>query len=208
MCWCLKKCWQKPSTHWKRMVGCSFVQGAWVSSSPAVQPSHVLVHGFRNAYYRSVLRTRNIYHSTRPLRKMLHKTTQSKYGNSATWIGVQLVKFRQPSRIKLRTVPEVCRWRGGLLWIQSTILAAPKYLSPLTPADVQVVLLFFGSLTILAGITTFHSHGMDTSSSSTNAGAQIRQKRVLPSRSRRGGPGVGSCDVDLMILDTQKRQCM
>lgn len=33
-----------------------------------------------------------------------------------------------------------------------------------------------------------------------------RQKRVLPTRSRRGGPGVGSCDVDLMILDAQKRR--
>ncbi|KII93608.1 hypothetical protein PLICRDRAFT_121862 [Plicaturopsis crispa FD-325 SS-3] len=36
--------------------------------------------------------------------------------------------------------------------------------------------------------------------------AQPRQKRVLPSRSRRGGPGVGTCDVDLMILDTYKRK--
>ena len=34
-----------------------------------------------------------------------------------------------------------------------------------------------------------------------------RQKRVLPTRSRRGGPGIGSCDVDLMILDAQKRRC-
>ncbi|KAH7886069.1 hypothetical protein F5I97DRAFT_1199634 [Phlebopus sp. FC_14] len=33
-----------------------------------------------------------------------------------------------------------------------------------------------------------------------------RQKRVLPSRSRRGGPGIGSCDIDLMILDAQKRR--
>ena len=33
-----------------------------------------------------------------------------------------------------------------------------------------------------------------------------RQKRVLPSRSRRGGPGIGNCDVDLMILDAQKRR--
>ncbi|KAG1783560.1 hypothetical protein EV702DRAFT_3706 [Suillus placidus] len=33
-----------------------------------------------------------------------------------------------------------------------------------------------------------------------------RQKRVLPSRSRRGGPGIGSCDVDLMILDAQRRR--
>lgn len=33
-----------------------------------------------------------------------------------------------------------------------------------------------------------------------------RQKRVMPSRSRRGGPGIGSTDVDLMILETQKRK--
>ncbi|KAI0078858.1 hypothetical protein K474DRAFT_1739813 [Panus rudis PR-1116 ss-1] len=35
---------------------------------------------------------------------------------------------------------------------------------------------------------------------------QTRQKRVLPSRSRRGGPGVGSCDIDLMILETRRRR--
>jgi hypothetical protein len=38
-------------------------------------------------------------------------------------------------------------------------------------------------------------------------GLGIRQKRIMPSRSRRGGPGIGSTDVDLMILDTQKRKC-
>lgn len=38
-------------------------------------------------------------------------------------------------------------------------------------------------------------------------GMQTRQKRVLPSRSRRGGPGVGNCDVDVMILETRKRRC-
>ncbi|KAH9829452.1 uncharacterized protein C8Q71DRAFT_404946 [Rhodofomes roseus] len=31
-------------------------------------------------------------------------------------------------------------------------------------------------------------------------------KRVLPSRSRRGGPGVGSCETDMMILDTMRRR--
>ena len=36
--------------------------------------------------------------------------------------------------------------------------------------------------------------------------SQARQKRVLPSRSRRGGPGVGTCDIDVLILDTQKRK--
>ncbi|KDR85699.1 hypothetical protein GALMADRAFT_234716 [Galerina marginata CBS 339.88] len=46
---------------------------------------------------------------------------------------------------------------------------------------------------------------MDATSSST-ASAQGRLKRVLPSRARRGGPGVGTCDTDLLILDTYKRQ--
>ncbi|KAL4253577.1 hypothetical protein ABKN59_003453 [Abortiporus biennis] len=40
----------------------------------------------------------------------------------------------------------------------------------------------------------------------TRPGLQTRQKRVLPSRSRRGGPGVGSCDVDVLILETRKRR--
>lgn len=31
------------------------------------------------------------------------------------------------------------------------------------------------------------------------------QKRVLPTRSRRGGPGVGSSEIDLTILDAQRR---
>ncbi|KAM6498658.1 hypothetical protein JOM56_006606 [Amanita muscaria] len=35
---------------------------------------------------------------------------------------------------------------------------------------------------------------------------QTRKKRVQPTRSRRGGPGVGSCDVDMMILETHKRR--
>ena len=48
---------------------------------------------------------------------------------------------------------------------------------------------------------------MDSASSSTS-GAQNRQKRVLPSRSRRGGPGVGTCEVDILILETLKRRCM
>ncbi|PPR01917.1 hypothetical protein CVT24_001256 [Panaeolus cyanescens] len=46
---------------------------------------------------------------------------------------------------------------------------------------------------------------MDVASSSTTA-IQSRQKRVLPSRSTRGGPGVGNCDMDMLILDTQKRR--
>lgn len=42
--------------------------------------------------------------------------------------------------------------------------------------------------------------------SSEFSSLKSRQKRVLPSRSRRGGPGIGSCDVDLMILDAQRRR--
>lgn len=34
---------------------------------------------------------------------------------------------------------------------------------------------------------------------------ETRQKRTLPVRTRRGGPGVGSCDIDMNILDTLKR---
>ncbi|KAG6837650.1 hypothetical protein H0H93_004926 [Arthromyces matolae] len=45
---------------------------------------------------------------------------------------------------------------------------------------------------------------METSTSS--ASDQIRKKRVLPSRARRGGPSVGNCDTDIMILDTHRRR--
>ncbi|KAI0368841.1 hypothetical protein BV20DRAFT_997788 [Pilatotrama ljubarskyi] len=42
--------------------------------------------------------------------------------------------------------------------------------------------------------------------SSSREGMKTRQKRVLPTRSRRGGPGVGSCETDVMILETMKRK--
>ncbi|KAH9897750.1 hypothetical protein C8Q73DRAFT_682464 [Cubamyces lactineus] len=42
--------------------------------------------------------------------------------------------------------------------------------------------------------------------SSSKEGMKTRQKRVLPARSRRGGPGVGSCESDVMILETMKRK--
>ncbi|KAF9531908.1 hypothetical protein CPB83DRAFT_47300 [Crepidotus variabilis] len=45
---------------------------------------------------------------------------------------------------------------------------------------------------------------MDGPSSATSANS--RQKRVLPSRSRRGGPGLGTCDVDNLILETRRRK--
>ncbi|KAF7796568.1 hypothetical protein EIP86_007749 [Pleurotus ostreatoroseus] len=49
--------------------------------------------------------------------------------------------------------------------------------------------------------------GPSTAAANTpKSGMQTRPKRVLPSRSRRGGPGVGSCDVDVMILETRKRR--
>lgn len=47
------------------------------------------------------------------------------------------------------------------------------------------------------------------SSSSTSAatlGRQTRQKRVNPSRSSKGCPGMGNCEADTIILETQKRQ--
>ncbi|KAF9567801.1 hypothetical protein CPC08DRAFT_519916 [Agrocybe pediades] len=46
---------------------------------------------------------------------------------------------------------------------------------------------------------------MEQGSSST-VSASGRMKRVLPARTRRGGPGVGSCDADILILETSKRQ--
>ncbi|KAF5313248.1 hypothetical protein D9619_002609 [Psilocybe cf. subviscida] len=45
---------------------------------------------------------------------------------------------------------------------------------------------------------------MDASSSSNTGSGP--QKRVLPARSRRGGPGLGTCDVDVMILEAHKRK--
>ncbi|KAI9060520.1 hypothetical protein FKP32DRAFT_1029856 [Trametes sanguinea] len=42
--------------------------------------------------------------------------------------------------------------------------------------------------------------------SSSKDGVKTRQKRVLPTRSRRGGPGVGGCETDVMILETMKRK--
>jgi hypothetical protein len=37
-------------------------------------------------------------------------------------------------------------------------------------------------------------------------GPVTRQKRVLPARSRRGGPGLGNSEVDIIILDSLKRK--
>lgn len=51
-----------------------------------------------------------------------------------------------------------------------------------------------------------NANSSDNTSAASAPAANTRQKRVLPSRSRRGGPGVGSCDVDVMILETQKRK--
>ncbi|CDO73451.1 hypothetical protein BN946_scf185013.g86 [Trametes cinnabarina] len=42
--------------------------------------------------------------------------------------------------------------------------------------------------------------------SSSKEGMKTRQKRVMPARSRRGGPGVGGCETDIMILETMKRK--
>ncbi|KAG6817932.1 hypothetical protein H0H87_012400 [Tephrocybe sp. NHM501043] len=43
-------------------------------------------------------------------------------------------------------------------------------------------------------------------STSLASGTQGRQKRILPSRARRGGFVVGTCDADVMILETQRRK--
>ncbi|KAJ7293011.1 hypothetical protein C8J57DRAFT_13501 [Mycena rebaudengoi] len=49
---------------------------------------------------------------------------------------------------------------------------------------------------------------MDIDATSPVASSQIPQKRVLPSRLRRGGPGVGNCEVDVMILNIQMNKSM
>ncbi|EIN13919.1 hypothetical protein PUNSTDRAFT_129584 [Punctularia strigosozonata HHB-11173 SS5] len=46
----------------------------------------------------------------------------------------------------------------------------------------------------------------DRATSSPKPTMQTRQKRVLPSRTRRGGLGIGSTNVDQMILDAQLRR--
>ncbi|PBK76835.1 hypothetical protein ARMSODRAFT_948678 [Armillaria solidipes] len=44
------------------------------------------------------------------------------------------------------------------------------------------------------------------STSAAASGRQTRQKRVNPSRSGKGCPGMGNCEADTLILETQKRQ--
>ena len=46
-----------------------------------------------------------------------------------------------------------------------------------------------------------------THASSSKAGVNTRQKRVLPTRATRGGPVVGTCESDVMILETMRRKC-
>ncbi|KAI0253271.1 hypothetical protein BJV78DRAFT_224666 [Lactifluus subvellereus] len=46
-----------------------------------------------------------------------------------------------------------------------------------------------------------------STSSTSNPSGPVRQRRIMPSRSRRGGPGVGICDVDTQILETLRRRC-
>ncbi|KAH9166896.1 hypothetical protein EDB89DRAFT_176869 [Lactarius sanguifluus] len=45
-----------------------------------------------------------------------------------------------------------------------------------------------------------------SSASTSNAGGAARPRRIMPSRSRRGGPGVGISDVDTQILETLRRR--
>lgn len=63
-------------------------------------------------------------------------------------------------------------------------------------------------LPLLCGTFLDIAHpAMDIDASLAGNASQSRQKRVLPSRSRRGGPGVGNCDVDVMILNAQLNKC-
>ena len=92
----------------------------------------------------------------------------------------------------------------------------PRYFSPPTCYLSPSCALFAEITSKIAQSCNFDTHPnqqraafnrstMEQASSST-ASAHARQKRVLPSRARRGGPGVGSCDVDIMILETYKRK--
>ncbi|KAN0138240.1 hypothetical protein V8E53_004129, partial [Lactarius tabidus] len=45
-----------------------------------------------------------------------------------------------------------------------------------------------------------------SSASTSNAGGPARPRRIMPSRTRRGGPGVGISDVDTQILETLRRR--
>ncbi|KAI1793095.1 hypothetical protein LXA43DRAFT_1093007 [Ganoderma leucocontextum] len=65
---------------------------------------------------------------------------------------------------------------------------------PASPAPPQPP----GSASAATGIKT---HGLDSTES-----ISTRQRRVQPTRSRRGGPGVGTCESDVMILETMKRR--
>ncbi|KAH9980502.1 hypothetical protein BJV74DRAFT_887798 [Russula compacta] len=48
--------------------------------------------------------------------------------------------------------------------------------------------------------------GPSTASTSKSGGPSTRPRRIMPSRSRRGGPGVGISDVDTHILETLRRR--
>ncbi|KAI0297587.1 hypothetical protein B0F90DRAFT_880987 [Multifurca ochricompacta] len=45
-----------------------------------------------------------------------------------------------------------------------------------------------------------------SAASTSNPGGATRPRRIMPSRSRRGGPGVGTSDVDTQILETLRRR--
>ena len=69
---------------------------------------------------------------------------------------------------------------------------------PASPAPVQAP---------VSGSAAGKAAGTKTPGLDSTESISTRQRRVQPTRSRRGGPGVGSCDSDAMILETMKRRC-
>ncbi|KAH9988944.1 hypothetical protein BJV77DRAFT_719377 [Russula vinacea] len=66
------------------------------------------------------------------------------------------------------------------------------------------------SKTLPAGFSAAASPSASASASKSGDGTQVasasRPRRIMPSRSRRGGPGVGISDVDTHILETLRRR--
>ncbi|KAH9059122.1 hypothetical protein EDB87DRAFT_830292 [Lactarius vividus] len=83
----------------------------------------------------------------------------------------------------------------------------------LPAAGVAAVILATANVNVAASIPSPSdssplpsSHPGSSSASTSNAGGAARPRRIMPSRSRRGGPGVGISDVDTQILETLRRR--
>lgn len=52
----------------------------------------------------------------------------------------------------------------------------------------------------------FRTQSHSQKSQAASLAPLITQKRVLPIRHRRGGPVIGNCHIDLLIIETEKRE--